>query len=142
MTKFRHPKNIRFECQRCARCCGDTSHRGRNILLREEELKRISEATGRRPLSFASRVSSVNSYPYRMKKRNGKCIFLDGKACKIYKIKPIICSFYPFSLRKTSEGYIFEVSKECPGIGLGDHLDQEYFGEMLELAFQAHSTKI
>ncbi len=129
-----YPKNVRFECQRCAHCCGDSSHRGRNVLLLESDVRQISKATGLRPLSFASRSTSVPPYRYRMKKRNGKCVFLDGKACRIYKIRPLICRFYPFSLKTGDNGYRFEVSEECPGIGLGETLVQEEFERMLEEA--------
>ncbi len=131
---LRYPKNVHFECQRCAKCCGDGSHRGRNILLLEPEVKQISEATGSRPLSFASHSSSVQPYRYRMKKRGGKCVFLYGKACRIYKIRPLICNFYPFSLKRCNNGYKFEVSQECPGIGLGSALKESDFKEMFEKA--------
>ncbi|MDI6883971.1 MAG: YkgJ family cysteine cluster protein [Hadesarchaea archaeon] len=134
---FRAPKNIRFECQRCARCCGDTSHRGRNILLMESEVERISKHTGLRPLSFASPASNSGHYRYRMKKRNGKCVFLEGKACRIYDIRPLICRFYPFSIRKTNNTYMFEIAKDCPGIGLGGQLGQGEFEKML---LKAQST--
>ncbi|MFQ6129875.1 MAG: YkgJ family cysteine cluster protein [Candidatus Hadarchaeaceae archaeon] len=132
----RYPKNVHFECQRCAQCCGDSSHRGRNVLLLESEVRQISNETGLRPLSFASYSLSIQPYRYRMKKRNGKCVFLDGKACRIYNIRPLICRFYPFSLKTSDNGYRFEVSDECPGIGLGKALVQEEFKRMLE---EAHS---
>ena len=131
---LRCPKNVHFECQRCAKCCGDGSHRGRNILLLEPEVRQISKVTGLRPLSFASRSLSVQPYRYRMKKRGGKCVFLDGKACRIYNLRPLICRFYPFSLKKGSNGYIFEVSEECPGIGIGNVLKESYFERMFEEA--------
>jgi len=129
-----YPKKVRFECQRCAQCCGDSSHRGRNVLLLESEVRQISNKTGLRPLSFASRSLRIQPYRYRMKKRNGKCIFLDGKACRIYNIRPLICRFYPFSLKMGDNGYRFEVSEECPGIGLGETLVPEEFERMVEEA--------
>ncbi len=131
---LRYPRNVRFECQRCAKCCGDSSHRGRNILLLESEVEQISKATGRRPLSFASRSLSIQSYRYRMKKRNGKCVFLGGKACRIYNIRPLVCRFYPFSLKKGDNGHRFEFSDECPGIGLGKVIGEGEFRGMLEKA--------
>lgn len=128
---LRYPKNVHFECQRCAKCCGDGSHRGRNILLLESEVRQISRVTGLRPLSFASRSLSVQPYRYRMKKRSGKCVFLYGKACRIYNIRPLICRFYPFSFKmKNSREYVFRVSDECPGVGLGDIVREEKFREM------------
>ena len=131
---LRYPKNVRFECQRCAQCCGDSLHRGRNILLLESDVRQISNTMGLRPLSFVSRSTITQPYRYRMKKRNGKCVFLDGKACRIYNIQPLICRFYPFSLKKGNNGYRFEVSEECPGIGLGKTLAQEKFERMVKEA--------
>ncbi len=131
---LRYPKNVHFECQRCAKCCGDGSHRGRNILLLESDVRQISKTTGLRPLSFASRSLSVQPYRYRMKKRSGKCVFLDGKACRIYNLRPLICRFYPFSLKRGNNGYRLEVSEECPGIGLGDVLKESDFERMFEEA--------
>jgi Fe-S-cluster containining protein len=69
-----------------------------------------------------------------MKKRSGKCVFLDVKACRIYNIRPLICRFYPFSLRKGDNGYKFEISEECPGIGLGSILKERELERMIEEA--------
>lgn len=136
---LRAPKNVRFECQRCARCCGDTSHRGRNILLLEAEVERISKQKGLRPLSFALPISN-GRYQYKMKKRNGKCIFLEGKACGIYNIRPIICQFYPFSLNRNNGAHVFEVAKDCAGIGLGEQISKEYFESLVEKATKCMGT--
>ena len=103
-------------------------------MMLESEVRHISNKTGLRPLSFASRSLSIPPYRYRMKKRNGKCVFLEGKACRIYNMRPLICSFYPFSLKTGDNGCRFEVSEECPGIGLGKALVPEEFERMLEEA--------
>ena len=128
------PKNMRFECQRCARCCGDTSHRGRNLLLTKTEVEDISTREGLNPLSFASPVSNNGHYQYKMKKRGGKCIFLDGKACRVYDMRPIVCRFYPFSMCKKERSYVFDVAEDCPGIGLGEVLPCEKFEGMVSEA--------
>lgn len=127
------PKNLRFECQRCARCCGDTSHRGRNLLLTKKEAEQISDRTGLNILSFASPFNNGN-FKYKMKKRGGKCVFLDGKACRIYDIRPIMCRFYPFSMYKKKNIYVFDVAEDCPGIGLGEVLPCEKFESMISEA--------
>ncbi len=131
---FRIPKKVSFECQRCARCCGDTSHRGRNILLRESEVERISRHMGLRPLSFASQASNNGHYQYRMKKKSGKCFFLYGKSCRVYEVRPLICQFYPFSMKKHNGSYVFEAAKDCAGVGLGEPIKKEYFERMAEKA--------
>lgn len=125
------PKDTRFECQRCARCCGDTSHRGRNLLLTKSEVEMISARSGLNPLAFCSPVSNNGHYQYRMKKRGGKCVFLEGKACRIYDIRPIVCRFYPFSMFKKKKTYVFGVAEDCPGVGLGEVLPCEKFEGMV-----------
>ena len=130
------PKNVSFECQRCAMCCGDTSRRGRNILLTESEVQNISKTTGIKPIFFATPIPSSGPYRYRMRKKNGKCVFLDGKACKIYDFRPTICRFYPFSLSVKNGSYLIEVSDECPGIGLGEPVPEKHFRAMVERALK------
>lgn len=129
-----YPKKLRFECQRCARCCGDTSHRGRNLLLTKKEVERIAKRTGRSPMSFASPISNNGHYGYKMKKRSGKCVFLVGKACSIYNVRPLVCRFYPLSINKKNKRYVFEVSDDCPGVGLGKTLSAEKLESMVEEA--------
>ena len=137
---FRVLKNIHFECQRCARCCGDTSHRGRNILLLEMEVERISKNTGMRPQSFSSPASNNGQYHYKMKKRGGRCVFLDGKSCRIYNIRPLICQFYPFSMKKINGTYVFDVAADCAGIGLGEPVPKEHYERMVKKATSVLET--
>ena len=66
-----------------------------------------------------------------MKKRSGKCTFLGGKACRIYDIRPLVCRFYPFSIRQKNNTYLFDIAKDCPGIGLGEPLAQVEFEKMI-----------
>ena len=69
-----------------------------------------------------------------MKKRGGKCLFLDGKACRIYDIRPIVCRFYPFSMCVKDRKYVFDFAEDCPGIGLGEVLPCEKFEGMVSEA--------
>lgn len=138
---FRVPKNVHFECQRCARCCGDTSHRGRNILLLDTEVERISKITGLRPSSFASPAFSNGQYHYKMKKRSGRCVFLDRKSCRIYDIRPLICQFYPFSMKKRNGSYVFDVATDCAGIGLGEPITKDDYERMIEKATKSFGSE-
>jgi len=132
-VKLRYPKNIRFECQRCARCCGDTPERKRNILLLEPEVKQISSVTGLEATKFSNPSSGTEPYRYVMKKKEGKCIFLKGIDCQIYPHRPLICRFYPFSLEQLgAKSYEFRVTEECPGVRLGKVIEEKDFREMLD----------
>lgn len=136
--KLRYPENIRFECQRCAKCCGDTPERKRNILLLEPEVKQISAATKLKVTEFSIQSSGTEPYRYVMKKKEGKCIFLEGIHCQIYSHRPLICRFYPFSLEGLgAENYEFKVSGECPSVGLGNIIKEEDFRLMLNKALTA-----
>jgi Fe-S-cluster containining protein len=52
-------------------------------------------------------------------------------ACSIYAHRPLICKFYPFSVEKRNGGFVFKVTEECPGVGVGKPLGEEDFREML-----------
>jgi len=137
---LRYPEEIRFECQRCAKCCGDTPERERTILMLEEEVKRISEITKLKPEEFSIPSPSKEPYKYTMRKKDGKCIFLKGTDCQIYPHRPLLCHFYPFWLEQLgSESFEFKVSKECPGVGLGKVIEEEDFRAMLAKALKLHA---
>jgi len=137
-VRLRYTKGIHFECQRCAECCGDTHERKRNILMLKKEVGRISEVTKLKPEEF-SIPSGTEPYRYVMRKREGKCIFLKGVDCQIYPQRPLLCRFYPFWLEEPSaESYVFRVSGDCPGVGIGKVFKKDDFGKMLKEAIDAY----
>ncbi len=130
---FDYPKNVRFKCERCALCCGDTKNRVRSILLLRIEAERISHKTLKNVDDFAEKIEGFEPYVYRMKKtKDGKCIFLNDNLCSIYQIKPLICTFYPFKLEVRSNRYIFAYTDECPAIGNGPKLKRGYFERLFK----------
>jgi len=131
LPEFKYPKNTKFECLRCTKCCGDTPQNKRRVLLLSKEAKKIEKITGMRLSGFADSVSSPKPFKYVMKKKNRKCVFLKSGACSIYRHRPLICKFYPFSVEKHNGGLVFKVTGECPGVGVGSPLGKEDFGEML-----------
>jgi Fe-S-cluster containining protein len=132
---FKYPKDICFECSRCALCCGDTKNRKRSILLLDIESGRISQKTSKTPDEFAEEVEGFEPYVYRMKKTSdGRCVFLKNNLCSIYEIRPLICRFYPFQLRSIGANkYVFECTDECPGIGKGPKLKREFFEKLFKV---------
>lgn len=131
---FEYPRNVRFRCQRCAICCGDTKDRVRSILLLKIEAKRISQKILKGVDEFAEKVEGCEPYIYRMKKtKDGKCIFLKGNLCTIYQTRPLICVFYPFELKEVeNDRYTFAYTSECPAIGKGPQLKKSYFERLFE----------
>ena len=136
MLSFEYPRDTLFKCTKCAICCSDTEARARHILLLEEEAERISRITSNSIEEFATRIKRKGPYAYEMKKTHeGKCTFLQGKDCVIYLLRPLICKFYPFQLRKTRDGkHGFFGTEECPGIGKGPKLGKNYFKNLFQLA--------
>lgn len=132
--KISYPRNIRFKCIRCAICCGDTENRARTILMLKIEVDKIAEKTSVARREFAEKIEGFEPYVYRMRKTTeGKCLFLEGKTCSIYAIRPIICRFYPFELKnKGSNRCAFTATDECPAIGTGPQLKDRYFKKLFD----------
>ncbi|MEM2104976.1 MAG: YkgJ family cysteine cluster protein [Candidatus Bathyarchaeia archaeon] len=129
---FEYPKRVRFVCERCAICCGDTEERVRQVLLLKIEAERISRDISKNIGGFAEKIEGSEPYAYRMKKtEEGKCVFLKDNLCMIYEVRPLICRFYPFQLENMGDNkFAFTYTSECPGIGKGPSLKRNFF-EML-----------
>lgn len=132
----KYPEGIRFECERCGRCCRDTESKLRTILLLGVEANKLSHALSRGINEFADEVEGYEPYEYLMKKTDeGKCLFLKDNSCSIYELRPLICRFYPFQLKDLgNESYIFIPTDECPGIGNGSSVEQPFYENLFNLA--------
>lgn len=133
---FSYPKNVVFECTKCAICCGDTETRTRHILLLTAETRQISKAISKPIEDFARKIEGHDQYIYEMKKteKEGRCVFLNKNKCTIYRLRPLICRFYPFRLETTDGKYIFSMTNECHGIGTGNQLRKDYFESLFKYA--------
>lgn len=132
---FSYPENVRFQCLKCALCCGDTKTRVRHVLLLKMEAERISQATSKPIEELAVKIEDCEPYVYEMRKtaKERKCVFLKEKHCTIYALRPLICRFYPFELKNTKNGkYEFLYTKECLGIGKGKRLKKSYFRNLFQ----------
>lgn len=133
--QFSYPRNVHFECTKCAICCGDTKAWIRHILMLESEANRISTFTSKPIKKFLVKIEGHEPYVYEMKKtaKEGKCVFLKENLCTIYSSRPLICRFYPFELRTTENGKReFLYTMECPGLGKGRRLQKIYFKNLLQ----------
>ena len=134
---FTYPPNLRFECNRCGLCCGNTPEKTRHILLLQNEAASIAFNTSRAINSFSVEVKDTFPYVFEMKKASdGKCVFLEGNQCKIYALRPLICRFYPFELKfdLNKETHVFSFTLECPAMNQGKVLSQKDFKRLFELA--------
>jgi len=133
-VRLSYPPDVHWECVRCARCCEDAPDRERRILLLLSEAHRISQTTGFTVEDFAEPIEGSGHYVIRMRKKDGRCVFLDENRCKIYAVRPLVCHFYPVWLRQEGSTYTFGATDVCPGLGKGRHLDRGYYVSLLRLA--------
>ncbi|MFB0561817.1 MAG: YkgJ family cysteine cluster protein [Candidatus Lokiarchaeia archaeon] len=137
VVKF--PEGIRFQCQRCARCCAHTEERSRRILLSDLDILRIEKNLALRRENFVEPVQGYYPFGFLMKMVDGKCIFLDeNKTCKIYEIRPLICRCFPFWIERKGNLFEFKTSSDCPGIGKGNVLEEEFFRGLLSQAVEVY----
>jgi len=76
---------MRHKCARCGACCYQSP------VLKKKEIKRF-KALDALDYDFMGR-------PF-IKLVNGRCIFLKGRECSIYDIRPEVCRQYPSELRE------------------------------------------
>jgi hypothetical protein len=141
---FSYPRDVCFECTRCALCCGDTKSRTRHVLLLREEAQTISKAVLQAVEAFAVEIKGQEPYAYEMKKtaEEGKCLFLEGRNCIVYELRPLVCRFYPFELRAKKDGkHRFFYTQECPGIGKGKKLERNHFEQLFKRAHRQLGTQ-
>ncbi|MCW8802213.1 MAG: YkgJ family cysteine cluster protein [Candidatus Bathyarchaeota archaeon] len=135
--EYDFPKDARFVCEKCARCCGDTEDTIRHVLLLKTEAKKISDIISKEIEEFADEVFGFEPYIYEMKKTepDGKCLFLENNRCRIYEIRPLICRFYPFELKNLgNNNYSFLFTTHCKGIGQGPILEKKFYDFLFSLA--------
>jgi Fe-S-cluster containining protein len=140
-VNFSYPQNVRFTCNHCGICCGDTARKTRHVLLLKAEAECIAMHTKQGVEGFALETEGKAPYVYEMLKNaeTGKCVFHRGDGCVVYEVRPLICRFYPFSLALENGVYVFRVTDECPQASLtggegGERLSFSYFKRLFELA--------
>lgn len=108
---------LRFECTGCGKCC--TGAPG-YVWVTEQEIQTIAETLGITPDEFKQRYTKFAKGRYSIlddPSRNYDCVFLDGKACRIYKNRPQQCRTFPWwsGNLKSPEAWK-EAARECEGI--------------------------
>jgi Fe-S-cluster containining protein len=134
--KISYPARVYWKCRRCSSCCRDTPSHLRRIRLLLKEAIEISKKTGI-PVEQFTRKTHDQRYPYEMRKRHGSCIFLDGRYCRLYDYRPLVCRFYPFEME--SEGSSLKIlftGESCPGRERGRRLGEGFFRRLAAQAIE------
>jgi Fe-S-cluster containining protein len=123
-------QGLRFECTGCGKCC--TGESG-TIFVNDREAGEIAAHLGLAVEEFLQ----THAYPMKgghsiKEKENGDCVFLRGKLCGIYEVRPTQCRTFPFwpeTLR--SEARWKAAAKSCEGIGQGRVYEKEEIMQIL-----------
>ena len=133
--RVNYPSKLRWTCIRCTNSCRDVPRRKRKILLTGRDVERIAMATRHDQEQFSYAVDGHSPYERRMRMVRGSCLFLEGCKCSIYRIRPLICRFYPFSLTPSMDGgFRIKFDPACSGIGRGLARDERFFSSLARLA--------
>ena len=102
------------------------------------DIRRIAEATGKRPEEFADLKEKKGLF--MLKSKDEKCIFLKGDlSCTLHKedAKPLLCRMYPFLFDGIiyADEIVLKVRsvKDCPGLGRGKKLGKNFEASVEEL---------
>ncbi len=122
---------LRFECQRCGRCC-----RGEPgvVWVNKREIEEISSFLGIPQAIFAKNyLRSIHGRLSLLEYGNGDCIMYHH-GCKIYEVRPSQCRAFPFwntNLENRSEWE--KLKRTCPGIDNGKLHSLEDIQENLKI---------
>ncbi|MFQ5714073.1 MAG: YkgJ family cysteine cluster protein [Candidatus Scalinduaceae bacterium] len=108
---------LRFECQRCGRCCrGEPGM----VWMDKKEIRETSSFLGITQDIFAKLYLRIVSGRFSLlEHNNGDCVMYDD-GCKIYSVRPSQCKTFPFWKSNLENGAEWEkLMNTCPGIGKG-----------------------
>jgi uncharacterized protein len=113
---------LKFECQRCSRCC---RHEPGYVFLSKRDLSALRRTTRTDEEDFLELYCRVvhiagTSRLSLKEKSNYDCIFWEDGECLVYGARPLQCRSYPFWSpflinRKTWD----DLEKDCPGVNRG-----------------------
>jgi Fe-S-cluster containining protein len=110
---------LRFRCARCGHCCsGDTG----TVRLSDGEAAALARHLDLAGHEFrAMYTRPLRGGGTRLRERaNGDCVFYDGRACRVYPLRPRQCRTWPFwrAVVGSPERWAAE-AKGCPGMNSG-----------------------
>ena len=111
-------------CEMCGRCCHQP-----NIIIRPEEVERVSAAAGCDLYTFmTSKVVQTSDGIFMRKENNGPCPFLrKDSRCSIWKDRPMICDDFPYVVSMfMSRVYLALTNPEVDILDLLDYMDDTW----------------
>ena len=121
MNKKIYENGIKFECQSSGNCCVSRGTHG-FVYLSSKDLKRLSKYFSMSNIQFINKYCHRTDGHLHLKEiyMDGKCQFLEGTKCSVYKARPVACRSWPFWKENMNvKTWNKEVVNFCPGIGKG-----------------------
>lgn len=112
---------LRFSCTACGECCKNHGDGFEYVYSTRRERQAIARHLGLSLRAFerdyCDRVEGVLSF----KSKDQACVFLEGKGCGIYALRPGQCRSFPFwpELLESEDAWERDVASFCPGAGQG-----------------------
>lgn len=108
---------LRFQCTECGKCC--TGPPG-FVWVTVEEMEAIAEHLGITLAQFKKSYVRQRSNRYALVEKrahDNPCIFLEGKKCKIYPVRPKQCQTFPWWKENLHSEESWKIAAEdCEGI--------------------------
>lgn len=108
---------LRFSCTECGKCCtGSPGY----VWVDQDEMKQMAEHLNITLADFKRLYTRQKDNKFALvekKSQNYDCIFLEGKRCKVYPVRPKQCQSFPWWKEhlNTPESW-HETSLTCEGI--------------------------
>jgi Fe-S-cluster containining protein len=134
-----YSSGLRFQCQRCSRCC---RFEPGYVFLSQVDLERLARTTRCTTEQFINtycRTIEINGFKRLSlkEKANYDCIFWENGDCIVYEQRPLQCKSYPFwSPHITSEEAWNALGQSCPGVNKGPYYSKEQIDYWLWLRTQ------
>jgi Fe-S-cluster containining protein len=111
---------LRFECQRCGRCCSGEPGR---VRVSDPEICVLAARVGLEEPEFRRRYTRRTRGPevLLVEKRNRDCVFFDpGRGCVVYEDRPRQCRTWPFwsATLESRENWQAQ-AEDCRGMNCG-----------------------
>ena len=112
-----------FECEMCGKCCHQP-----NIIVRPEEIDRISTSAGIPLYDFITGYLEPTSDGRMLFKKADACAFLDDdNKCRIWKDRPEICDDFPCNVSMLmSRIYLAITNKDADIVDMISYMDDSW----------------
>jgi Fe-S-cluster containining protein len=131
--KVAHTTPYRFACTGCGHCCTGNPKDFWVEVSRTEQV-RIAKHLGISLAWLRRRYLVREAEGDGISMRGGQCVFLDGKRCGIYAVRPTQCRTYPFWPELMTDKAWRAEAKRCEGMGRGAIVPLEKIRRLLKRA--------